>query len=414
MFLNYVKTAWVVFLRRKFFTFINLFGITFTLAILLVASALLDQFLGSAPPEVNQNRTLSILRVTATNDRSGISSAMSTYKFLDKHLKDLPGAEKTSIFNMQWQSIAHVGDRRIESFLKKTDANFFDIIQFDFLEGRPFTQDEYDNGNFVAVINEGTREKFFGDENAIGKTIRTNGISYKVVGVVENVSFLRWISFADIWIPHTTDSDYNKDDSLIGTYMGLILADKKSSFPLIREEFISRVENFDLTDSKFTKLIIKPETPFQMVARLAFSQGKSLEDESSKLIGVFVLLGVLFMVLPSINLVNLNISRIMERASEIGIRKAFGAPKRILIGQFIFENLLLTLLGGLLSIALAYLILGLISSAGLIPYAEFMLNFRILVYALLASIVFGFLSGVYPAWRMSKMHPVEALRGGKL
>jgi len=128
---------------------------------------------------------------------------------------------------------------------------------------------------------------------------------------------------------------------------------------------------------------------------------------------LLILLAVLFMVLPSINLINLNISRIMERASEIGIRKAFGAPSTTLVGQFIVENLILTLFGGVLAIITAYIILALISASGIIPYAHFILNFRVLAYALLIAIVFGFLSGVYPAWRMSRMHPVEALRGGK-
>ena len=68
--------------------------------------------------------------------------------------------------------------------------------------------------------------------------------------------------------------------------------------------------------------------------------------------------------------------------------------------------------GILALIILAYLALDLFSDTGLIPYAAFHINARVFCYALLIALAFGFLSGVYPAWRMSRMHPVDALRGG--
>ena len=74
---------------------------------------------------------------------------------------------------------------------------------------------------------------------------------------------------------------------------------------------------------------------------------KNPERQTWKLVGFLVMLALLFLLIPTVNLVNINISRIMERASEIGVRKAFGAPARTLVGQFLVENLLLTFVGGL-------------------------------------------------------------------
>ena len=73
-----------------------------------------------------------------------------------------------------------------------------------------------------------------------------------------------------------------------------------------------------------------------------------------KLLGLLAGLALLFMLLPTVNLININISRIMERASEIGVRKAFGAPARTLVGQFIVENIILTLVGGLVGFVLSF------------------------------------------------------------
>jgi putative ABC transport system permease protein len=117
------------------------------------------------------------------------------------------------------------------------------------------------------------------------------------------------------------------------------------------------------------------------------------------------------MALPAINLVNLNVSRIMERASEIGVRKAFGASSRTLVVQFVVENLALTIIGGLIGFLLAGFALSAINESGTIPYANLTLNTRIFAWGIGLSVVFGLLSGVYPAWRMSRVHPVVALKG---
>jgi putative ABC transport system permease protein len=101
----------------------------------------------------------------------------------------------------------------------------------------------------------------------------------------------------------------------------------------------------------------------------------------------------------------------MERASEIGVRKAFGASSWTLVGQFIVENVVLTLIGGVIGFILSRFVLRSISESGWFPYAEFHLNYRIFLAGLLLAVFFGLLSGVYPAWKMSRLHPVQALKG---
>ena len=123
---------------------------------------------------------------------------------------------------------------------------------------------------------------------------------------------------------------------------------------------------------------------------------------------------VLFMTLPAVNLVNINLSRILERSSEIGARRAFGASSRTLIVQFLVENIVLCLVGGMIGFVLASGVLHVISGSGLIPYAVFHVNARVFGYGLLLALVFAALSGAYPAWRMARLHPVDALRRSAL
>ncbi|HUR10143.1 MAG TPA: FtsX-like permease family protein, partial [Flavitalea sp.] len=124
-------------------------------------------------------------------------------------------------------------------------------------------------------------------------------------------------------------------------------------------------------------------------------------------ISIFVFL---FLLLPTLNLVNINISRIMERSSEIGVRKAFGASSRTLVLQFIVENIILTFLGGLIGIVLAVILITIFNTSGIIPNATLSVNLVVLFCTVLACLVFGFISGVYPAWRMSRMQVVSALK----
>jgi putative ABC transport system permease protein len=94
------------------------------------------------------------------------------------------------------------------------------------------------------------------------------------------------------------------------------------------------------------------------------------------------------------------------------VRKAFGAPARTLVGQFLVENILLTLVGGLIGYLLSVLALRAFTQSGIVSYAHFTLNLRVFGYGMALAIAFGILSGVYPAWRMSRLNPVDALKGG--
>ena len=130
------------------------------------------------------------------------------------------------------------------------------------------------------------------------------------------------------------------------------------------------------------------------------------------LIGIIVGLMLLFMALPSLNMVNLSVSRVVERASEIGVRRAFGATRKALLAQFLAENVLLTLIGGGGGLLGSLAILRVVNAMELIPYTRLDLDLRVLGYGVLLAFALGLLSGAYPAWKMSRLRPVQALRRG--
>ncbi|MEW6126449.1 MAG: ABC transporter permease [Acidobacteriota bacterium] len=407
---NYFKTAFKVFLRRKFFTFISLFAISFTLVVLMVATAIIDHVFGEMPPEKNLDRRLGVYEMQIRGEH-GSMNGLAGYRFLDRYCRDLPFVEKQTFFTGPGQVVTYKGDEKIKLFLRRTDGEFWQMMDFQFLEGAAFTEVDEKNRNFVAVINEATRKKFFGNDSAVGKTIDIDGQNFRVVGVVSNVPTLRIIPFSDIWVPISTAKTDAYKKEFVGNFMGLFLARNVADIPAIKEEFNSRLTQVEIPDKQFNQAVSAICTFPEGVARF-FSPGPSEDATPARLIIGITIAALLFMLLPTINLININISRIMERASEIGVRKAFGASSLTLVGQFIIENILLTLIGGVIGFVGSYFVLHLISQSNLIPYAEFQMNFRIFLYGLALAVCFGLLSGVYPAWKMSRLHPVQALTGG--
>ncbi|KAA5544950.1 ABC transporter permease [Adhaeribacter rhizoryzae] len=411
---NYLKIAWKVLLRRKFFTFISLFGISFTLMILMVATAMIDHVTGPATPEKRLDRMLFVNFIKMTG-KSGNMNTFPSYYYMNHYVKRLKTPEKISVTTTFRGVNSYVNNKRLSLDLKFTDANFWEVLDFNFLEGQPFNQQDQKNANRVAVITDHARDQYFGPNvSAVGKYMVADGIRYRVTGVVEDVSYSRFNSYANIWVPLST-APYNKDDTgLTGSYMAIILADSKADIPKIKEEYQSIVKQVKLPNPKeFDKFYSHTESILEgTIVRQLLGDGEN--SGMGKFIAIISVVVFLFMLMPTINLVNINVSRIMERSSEIGVRKAFGASSNTLIGQFLVENIFLTLIGGLLGFLLSALVLEIIADSGLIPYAQLGLNIRVFGIGLGLSLIFGFISGVYPAYKMSKLQAVQALKGGQV
>jgi putative ABC transport system permease protein len=415
MLLSYLKIAWKVLLRRKFFTFISLFGISFTLMILLVVYAFYDHTVGAHTPEKKVDRLLFINRATLSfkND-NGSNNGTISYSFLERYVRPLRTPEKVSISTYFSSTAAYVGNQKLDVDLKYTDGQFWQVLDFDFVAGRPYTLSEVQNGAHVAVINERTCRAYFGTTSSVlGKTIETDRVRYQVVGVVKDVPGMRFNSYADMWAPISTSTQDAKDPNYFGNCMAIVLARTPADIAAVQAEFNQVVNQVPVPDpKKHEKLHVYAGTLLSSTVRW-FNNNSKPDDGVAELMGKVALVTLLFMLLPALNLINVNVSRILERSSEIGVRKAFGATSGTLIRQFLVENVFLTLLGGMLGLVLASVVLHIIDSSGFIPYTTLTLNPRIFAGGLLLSLLFGVLSGVYPAYKMSKLHPVQALKGGR-
>jgi putative ABC transport system permease protein len=410
MFRNYLLTAWKVFLRRKLFTAINLLCIVLTLVVLMVVTALLQNTFYPTGVEGRSERFVQMVMMESTHtEKSGRRTGTLGYKLIEQYLKPLKHAELVSATGIP-QSVSVYQDNRVSDHLMRlTDAEYWQILDFHIVSGRVINADDVAHGRMVAVLNESTARKLFPGQPYLGQKFSANGQVFTVIGVVQDEMHVN--AFADIWTPITSQPSSDYQNNLFGGFGAIIMARTPAELPALQKEIMEAARTVQFDDpTVFNTARFWGDSKLALFSRTLLSS-KAEDGDAGKLLTIIAVLMLLFMALPALNLINLNVGRIMERSSEIGVRKAFGATSRQLVAQLVLENVLLCLIGGAIALVAASAVLWWLEGSGLIPYLKVHLNLAVFGYGLLITLVFGVLSGVIPAWKMSRLAPVHALKG---
>lgn len=415
---NYFKIAIAVLLRRKFMTFVNLFGTVLTLTVLVVAFALFDSIASPRGAERRHDHVLGVEGVMLTNGTTRSAWGSSVGKaFHDRFVAPMSTPDLVSYATTATVGTSYLDGRKITRQVRRTDAAYWRILDFDLRAGRLLSADDVDSGRFVAVINEATAAIYFPEGSPVGKSFVIDRRSFEVVGVVGNEPETSRLAFADVWVPLTaTDSSAYEQEWLAGG-LSLLYVDDPARREPMRAEFRAGLARFEYTPdpNAYDKASAQATTTFEDIAFRALNELDAVSFSTppatyvSQFVGAAIFVALLFMALPAINMTNLNIGRILERAPEIGLRKATGASIRVLVGQFVFESMVLAAISGVLALAIAPLVLGVLNDV--FAYGQLRLNGATFVAGLVFVVVFGVLSGLYPACKMARLEPAAALRG---
>jgi len=276
--------------------------------------------------------------------------------------------------------------------------NMGDISPRDFAAGRYFTPEEDQRTAHVAVVGSNVAESLFPGGNAVNSTMMMDGAEYTIIGVYAKAKggfFGENGQDNAIVIPlHTAESRYPQ----VERYM--ITCKAK---PGRRQEAFAEVEGIMRRIRKVATAATNDfsiSTPDQIIQQF---------DRITSLIGlVAIAISALGLLVGGIGVMNIMLVSVTERTREIGIRKAIGARRRDIIGQFLVEAMTLTGAGGLLGIAIAVAITMLIGA--LVPSLPSKVPSWALITGFSVSVIIGVFFGVWPATKAARLDPVEALR----
>lgn len=352
MVLTYFRQAWQMLRQQRLFSAIYIGGTA--LAIATTTIFVIMYFVKIAPvyPEYNRSRTFYVNRAQMANKGGGYSQSMISYNFAHDNVKTLRDADMVSLYiNTQWEDFYATdsqGRPDIKVFNKPTDPEFFKVYDYDFIDGAPFTQVDLDNKSHVAVITDALAEKAFGTtEGVVGKDIAINFVDYKVRGVVRAASSLTSASFADIFTPYTTYPGYDEEwRANLGHFAAIVVSDDGESLKTQMQEIERR---YNTSQDEFElNIYTQPKDHLNQTFNYYMNEDFSV----FKMFKGLIMILLVMLLVPALNLSGMISSRMEMRSAELGVRKSFGATRGALLGQVLWENLLLTVLGGLVGLVL--------------------------------------------------------------
>ena len=367
----------------KLFSAIYIAGTAVAIASAMVIAIVFNMLLADIPPEVNRSRTLYVYNRFIPGEKSddvpyhqGLSSVA-----LDSCYRRMACVEAaTGIIPAYQNNYTIEGEEQLGQGQYEvpkvsaiaTDHDFFRIYDLDFIDGRPFSKKESDDGERVCVITDKVAAR---TGTATGRTVRVNGKPFRVVGVVKAVSAFLEEATADIYLPYMVEGmdlypnnrnplrhgdnyvDVTYEGNLNARIMlreGFTLKDFDAELEPLRQQY-SAVISSQLGEK--VEWAVNARTHF--FHKINFFRPDGADDQglalAAKNLMPPAILMLLFLFLPAINLSGLVSNRMEARRAEMGIRKAFGAKRRTLLNEVIHENLMLTLLGGIVGWVLSAL-----------------------------------------------------------
>ena len=346
--------------QNKLFTSIYVAGTGLSIAFTMVLFIIYYVKFAPIYPEYNRNRTLVIKYMHVSFDKNNASSLVS-YNVV-KMLKGLPHLDKIGaayIHNGTWNPITitvpETNEQKIVC-VGMVDTGFWDVFTFRFLNGRPFTEAEVDSNLPVVILTESIAKQLFATTDVVGKYIKCNGNDMKVCGVVADVSNATPDTAAGIYVPIFFDGSNRPNPNspaLTGGVSIYMTAPTTADKEVLKAEVEDVFNRHNQEDEKFTHHLNGQPDNWWIST---FRNDAQMEPDMTSVFRnlLYMLFAMLF--IPAMNLCGMISSRMDERMSELGVRKAYGANNKGLLSQVLCENLLLTIVGGLLGLAIAYLI----------------------------------------------------------
>jgi putative ABC transport system permease protein len=308
-------------------------------------------------------------------------------------LKTKPGIKEIAPSISQGNVNIKAGTKSTTTTLEASTPNYETIRKISVSTGRFIAQRDIDNRFNVLVIGSETADNLFGTSNVTGKTMHVNGIEFTIIGVLKSEGTSSSGSSDDrIILPISTAQRLLKTSTIKTFYIEAESKDKVSEAMAYLTLFMNK--KFDNNTQSYR--VMNQTT----LLETANATTESMTTMLSGIAAISLLVG-------GIGIMNIMLVSVIERTREIGIRKAIGAKRGIILSQFLIEASTISSLGGIIGVLIGYL------GAYLGPKyfgTTIVISGNIVAAAFAFSMIVGVAFGIYPANKASKLNPIDALR----
>ena len=401
-----MKMAWHAVVSNKLRSFLTMLGIIIGVVALIVLVSIANGATSSVTDQISSMGS-SYLTVIITDDKGNPLRLKELSDFCEPE-------EVDEVAPVSWTSVtAKTSYSNGTMTLTGTTGSYADIQGLELFSGRFLKQTDIDNNSYVVVITKDTATELLGRVDAVGESIKLNGKSFLVVGVLSDSTSLT----QGAAVISSSDSDESDSSSSSVQLEGYIpfstmtrLADNVLDVTMFYASGTDE-DSLEPAENALTELLMErfgeDEDAFSIVDQSEIMEAmSSVTNTMSLMIGGIAAISLLVGV---IGIMNIRLVSVTERTREIGIRKAIGAGRETIMLQFLIEALLVSLMGCLAGIGLSWVILK-VAAVVMKNSMSFTMDMKVVWLSVAFSVLIGVLFGLYPANKAASKKPIDALR----
>ena len=360
-----LRQAWTMMKQHRLFTGIYIAGTALSVTMIMITFAVLYIKFAPIYPEENRDKTLLIKRITTiysdtegeTKQAYNCSTKLAELIKEDSKYLDNLSCNVRSNKAKKLSASADKSTKRIKEYAVYTDEQFWKIYTYRFIDGYPFGEHDVRSNNRVAVIAQSTAMELFATHKVAGKHIYVDGEEHTIVGVIKDAPSAITNTYA-IYMPLGLNSNKlwfdNTRMELAGMYDIHATVKKAAEKELLKKEITEKIARYNAGSTPYTYDIA--DDIFTHVEAI-YNRTNFGNDAFRNFIKEIVLIIAAFLLIPALCLSIMILSRMDNRMVEMGVRRAYGASRWDIVSQVLIENMLLTLVGGILGFAISATVL---------------------------------------------------------
>ena len=403
MFFQSVKMAWHAVTVNKLRTFLTMLGIIIGVTALIVLVSIADGATNSVKDEISGMGS-SYLTVSITDDKENPLRLSEMSDFSEpEEIEAAAPVSRTSV-------TAKNGYTSDTMTLIGTTGSYAQIQNMELAYGRFIMNADVENHTYVTVLTYDTAVELLGRADVTGESVSLNGKSFLVIGVLseESSSSLTGGNM----LSSSSDEDSETTVNLEGYIPFSTMTRMADNILAVTQFYVSAAdsETLDYAETALTDLLMNrfenDEDAFSVTDQSQIMDTmESVDNTMSLMIGGIAVISLL---VGGIGIMNIMLVSVTERTREIGIRKAIGAKKGMIMLQFLLEAMIVSLMGCMAGIGISWVIL---KAAGFFTESiQFVMDMRVVWISVIFSTLIGIGFGLYPAGKAAAKNPIEALR----